>query len=215
MTDLAAARAHIEAGLAIIAAAAGEAISSAETVTVFDLKAELNALIEREGDYVDHPSDKGGPTRFGITEAVARANGYAGDMRGLPLDVALTIYFKRYWSDPGFNKVADIAPRLAAELFDTGVNMGPRVQVVWLQRWLNGLNRRGRDYADITADGVIGPATLGALKAFLKVRGRLKGEQALVDAVNCSQGHRYLELAEGRPANADFLYGWLTTRIVL
>jgi lysozyme family protein len=28
--------------------------------------------------FVDHPSDRGGATRFGITEAVARAHGYRG-----------------------------------------------------------------------------------------------------------------------------------------
>ena len=33
----------------------------------------IDELIEREGGYVCHPADRGGPTRFGITEAVARA----------------------------------------------------------------------------------------------------------------------------------------------
>ena len=27
----------------------------------------VEALIEREGGYVNHPADKGGPTRYGIT----------------------------------------------------------------------------------------------------------------------------------------------------
>ena len=27
----------------------------------------------KEGGYVDHPSDKGGPTRWGITQTTARA----------------------------------------------------------------------------------------------------------------------------------------------
>ena len=31
----------------------------------------IDALIDREGGYVNHPADKGGPTCFGITEAVA------------------------------------------------------------------------------------------------------------------------------------------------
>jgi lysozyme family protein len=44
----------------------------------------VDALIEREGGYVRHPADRGGPTCFGITEAVARAHGYAGPMRQLP-----------------------------------------------------------------------------------------------------------------------------------
>ena len=35
----------------------------------------IDALIEREGGYVNHPSDRGGATKYGITEAVARAPG--------------------------------------------------------------------------------------------------------------------------------------------
>jgi lysozyme family protein len=46
----------------------------------------IDELIEREGGYVNHPGDKGGPTRFGNTEAVARAQGYTGPMALLPRD---------------------------------------------------------------------------------------------------------------------------------
>ena len=52
----------------------------------------IDALIEREGGYVNHPADRGGPTCFGITEAVARAHGYRGAMRQLPRDEAVAIY---------------------------------------------------------------------------------------------------------------------------
>ncbi|HHN4460772.1 TPA: putative peptidoglycan-binding domain-containing protein, partial [Klebsiella michiganensis] len=31
----------------------------------------------------------------------------------------------------------------------------------------------------------------------------------------CSQGARYLELAEARPANEAFLYGWVKERVSL
>ena len=46
----------------------------------------IEDLIEREGGekFTDHPSDRGGPTRWGVTEAVARAFGYEGDMRTMP-----------------------------------------------------------------------------------------------------------------------------------
>ena len=33
----------------------------------------IDEVIDREGGYVNHPADKGGPTRWGVTEAVARA----------------------------------------------------------------------------------------------------------------------------------------------
>ena len=41
----------------------------------------IDDVIAREGGYVDHPADRGGPTRWGITEAVARRSGYLDDMR--------------------------------------------------------------------------------------------------------------------------------------
>lgn len=34
-----------------------------------DVDKLIDALIEREGGFVSHPKDRGGPTRYGITEA--------------------------------------------------------------------------------------------------------------------------------------------------
>lgn len=171
----------------------------------------IDELITREGGYVDHPSDRGGATRFGITEAVARAHGYAGPMALLPRDEAAAIYRRLYWLRPCFDQVARRAPRVAAELFDTGANMGPGVAATFLQRALTALNRNGSDYPDLEPDGRVGTATLGALDAFLAVRP--DGEIVLLRALEALQGERYLRLAEKRPANEAFLYGWLANRI--
>lgn len=172
----------------------------------------IDALIGREGGFVSNPADRGGPTRFGITEAVARAHGYTGPMSFLPRDEAAAIYKRLYWLRPGFDQVAARAPRIAAELFDTGANMGPGVAATFLQRGLTALNRNGSDYPDITPDGRVGPKTLAALDAFLKIRGD-RGETVLLRALEAMQGERYLRLAEQRPANEAFLYGWLANRI--
>ena len=177
-----------------------------------DIESMIDELIAREGGYVDHPADRGGPTRWGITLAVARAHGYGGDMRALPRAEAASIYRRLYWLRPGFDKVAERAPKVAAELFDTAVNMGPETAVGFLQRGLNALNRNGRDYADIAVDRRIGSATLGALAGFLAARGKA-GEAVLVKALDALQGERYVQLAEARPANEAFLYGWLAGRI--
>jgi hypothetical protein len=194
---------------------------------VADVDALIEALMDREGSYVNNAADKGGPTCFGITEAVARAHGYAGPMRQLPRDEAAAIYRRLYWQRPRFDEVARRSPRVAAELFDTGVNMGPAVAVTFLQRALTALNRGGKDYPDLTPDGRIGPVTLAALDAFLRIRGSSPsvgvdgddqqrssgGETVLLRAVEALQGERYLRLAERRPANEAFLYGWLANRI--
>ncbi len=172
----------------------------------------LDELIAREGGYVNNPADKGGATKFGITEAVARANGYAGSMRDLPLDEAVAIYRRLYWLRPAFDRVAELAPAVAAELFDTGVNMGSAVAATFLQRALTALNRNARDFPDLVPDGRIGTGTLAALKSFLGARPE-GGEQVLLAALNALQGERYLRLAERRPANEAFLYGWLANRV--
>lgn len=172
----------------------------------------IDAVIDREGGYVHHPADRGGPTRFGITEAVARASGYHGDMRLFERPAAVAIYHRVYWLRPGWDQVAERAPRLAAELFDTGVNMGPAVAAAFLQRALNALNRGARDYADVVLDGRIGPQTLAALDRFLATRGT-QAQEVLLKAVEALQGERYLTLAEQRPANEAFLYGWLAGRV--
>ena len=172
----------------------------------------LADLLQREGGYVDHPDDRGGPTNFGITLAVARSAGWAGAMRDLPRDFALAIYRSRYWTGPGFDSVAAFAPGVAAELFDTGVNMGPGTAIAFLQRSLNALNRQGRDWPDMAVDRSIGPATLAALRRLLALRGS-SGEAVLLRALNALQGARYIELAEGRAANESFLYGWLSSRV--
>lgn len=173
----------------------------------------IEELIDREGGYVNHPADKGGPTCFGITEAVARTHGYAGAMRSLPRHEAAAIYRRLYWLRPRFDQVAKRSERIAAELFDTGVNMGPAVATTFLQRALTALNRNAKDYADLTPDGRVGPLTLHALDAFLETRGKKGGETVLMRALEALQGERYLRLAERRPANEAFLYGWLANRI--
>jgi lysozyme family protein len=178
-----------------------------------DVSDLIDELIEREGGYVNHRADKGGPTRFGITEAVARAHGYAGAMAELPRDEAVAIYRRLYWLRPRFDQVAARAPRVAAELFDTGANMGPAVAATFLQRALTALNRGGKDYPDLVPDGRIGPATIAALDSFLEARGKGGGETVLLRALEALQGERYLRLAEKRPANEAFLYGWLANRI--
>ena len=54
----------------------------------------INATIGVEGGYSNHPSDRGGPTRWGVTQAKAREHGYVGDMRQYPREMAVAVYLK-------------------------------------------------------------------------------------------------------------------------
>ena len=177
-----------------------------------DMNSLIDDVIGREGGYSNHPADKGGPTRWGITQNTARAHGYGGDMRNFPRNEAVAIYRRIYWLRPGFERVARHAPDVAAELFDTGVNMGPAIAVSFLQRALNALNRGATDFADIAAGTAIDGPTEKALMCFMSKRGTA-GEIVLMKAIEALQGERYMRLAEQRPANEAFLYGWLANRI--
>ena len=174
----------------------------------------IDDLIEREGAFVDHPHDKGGPTMYGITEKVARLHGFDGPMRHMPRTLAVSIYKDQYWSVPNFDRVAMIDQAIAEELLDTGVNMGIAWAGTFLQRSLNALNNQGTHYSDIVVDGLIGNSSLGALKDFLDKRQR-PGQTVLLKALNCLQGTRYIELVEARERNESFIFGWLAHRVSL
>ncbi|MDO7834415.1 glycosyl hydrolase 108 family protein [Sphingobium sp. HBC34] len=177
-----------------------------------DIHDLIDNVIAREGGYSNHPADRGGPTNMGITQAVARANGYAGAMQALPRSLAETIYRRLYWEQPGYAFVAEINETIAAELFDTAVNMGVGTATGFLQRALNALNRNQRDYPDLKLDRRIGARTLAALRAFHALRGPAGGA-ILLQALQALQGEHYIALAESRPANEAFLYGWLANRM--
>lgn len=167
----------------------------------------FNSILGKEGGYVNNPNDKGGPTNWGITQSVARAHGYTGDMRNLTRQQALDILEADYWAGPRFDQISELSPAIASELCDTGVNMGPAVAAKFLQRVLNVMNNQGRLYADIVADGQIGPRTIVALRSYLSARGDT-GITVMLKALNSLQGARYIELSEQRAANEAFTFGW-------
>ena len=172
----------------------------------------INATVTAEGGYVNDPHDPGGETNFGITVAVARANGYTGDMRTMPRSVAVTIYRKEYIDKPGFAAIALLSPEVAAELFDSGVNLGVKWPGLWLQAALNAFNQQGKLYPDLTEDGAVGKGTVDALKAYLAKRGK-RGVAVMVAALNAQQGARYLSLAKANQKLEDYTYGWFDNRV--
>lgn len=125
----------------------------------------FDVLLRFEGGYSDHAADPGLRTRYGITEAVARAHGYGGDMRDLPLDVAKVIYRTDYWQAV---RADDLPEALRYAVFDGAVNSGVGQSVRWLQR-----------AAGVADDGVIGPVTLAAVRAgdADRIRARMLGER--------------------------------------
>ena len=168
----------------------------------------INDIINLEGGYVNNPFDSGGETNFGITESVARANGYTRPMKDMLRSTAFNIYSSIYWHSV---KADEMPNALAAEMVDNAVNMGSGRATEFLQKALNALNDQGRLYADLVVDKSIGGKTISALNAYLKVREL----EVLLKAINCLQGAFYIELSQKREKDETFVYGWLKNRISL
>lgn len=176
----------------------------------------LDHLIERllkvEGGYSNNPDDAGGETNHGVTETVARENGYTGDMKDMPLQFAVQVYKNTYWIEPKYDRVHKISPSIAYEMFDTGVNCGTSFATRSLIEALNLMNRSQKDYKDIKVPEQIGNDAIASLEAYIKKRGK-QGEHVMVKLLNILQGARYVAICQKREANETFLYGWLANRI--
>lgn len=175
-------------------------------------KKTIDHIIQVEGGYVNDPSDSGGETNWGVTKAVARKYGYEGPMRDMPREIAFNIYEDMYWDSMLLDEIEKYSSLVAAEMADTGVNMGIGRASTFLQIALNALNNQGKDYPDIVEDGDIGRGTLAALNSFYTRRGN-DGMLVLEKALNCQQGAFYIDLVRRRQKDEKFLYGWLSNRV--
>lgn len=177
----------------------------------------IDNILKIEGSkYTNDPADRGGPTKYGITQRTLAA--YRGhpvtpaDVAALTEADARTIYYQRYVVDPGFDQVLKLSERIGEELVDSGVNCGVARAAEWLQRSLNVLNREAGDYPDIKVDADIGPGTLGALRSYLTRRGAV-GETVMLRTLNALQGGHYLNLAERDRSQEKYFFGWLANRV--
>jgi Putative secretion activating protein len=174
--------------------------------------------IEGDGGGKIDANDAGGATRWGVTEAAARADGYTGAMKDYPRDSAELLYLRNYFVKPHFDQVLLRSHRLAAELFEIEVNLPPGQAATFLQRALNALNDPDGDgkvnYPQLEPDGNLGPQSFIALDAFLALR-KAQGEHCLLALINSQQAVYYLGRTEARPKNKKYVFGWTMNRIQL
>ncbi len=163
-----------------------------------DFAFAVKHTLESEGVFSDHPDDPGGATKFGITETVARKHGYTGDMVDLEVEFATHIYRLDYWDALRLDEVQ--SKFVAAEVFDSGVNMSPLIAAEITQRSCRLLGRH-----NLKVDGLLGPKTLDAINSFLP-----RYEAHLYHCLNGYQFMRYVELFEADPVKRRaFIKGWM------
>ena len=109
-------------------------------------------MLQNEGGYSDDPNDKGGKTKWGISQ-----NAHPNvDVENLTASQAEMIYLKEYWN-PLYTKIDE---RLSTRLFDVSVNVGVKKAIQMLQYSLGFYFNE-----DIRTDGVFGTKTLNAILA--------------------------------------------------
>ena len=160
----------------------------------------IDDVIRREGGYVDHPRDRGGPTNFGITQSTLSRHigrpASADDVRRLTRAVAADIYRRDYYEAP---RIDGLPRRIQAFVFDAAVNHGPGRAIRFVQQVCT-----ADGFGPLAVEGQCGPHTRrAAIEA-----DRVMGEWFLAALVE-ERRNFYLALVERDPGQQVFLNGWL------
>jgi len=181
-----------------------------------DFESAFNKTMGHEGLYSDDQDDLGGETYMGIArnfnplwdgwELIDEAKAGPNFPRSLDDDEDLQdevelFYEQRYWD---VNRLDEFPQHTADEMFDTGVNMGVGRAARYLQTALNYMNRDGALFAELVVDGLIGPATLNAVKTV----DSFGDEDVLLKILNTLQGQHYLKTMKKNPSQKKFCRGW-------
>ena len=150
--------------------------------------------------YTNNPTDRGGPTKFGITGRVLCE--YLGkpvtpdQVKTLSWATALAIYRERYWFGANIDRLPE---DLQPVIFDMTVNHGPGTAVRLLQGALGDLGR------PIIGDGIIGKLTTSIAAGLIKDR----GAKAVIDAVCDRRRAFYQQLIAHDSSQETFRHGWV------
>ena len=150
-------------------------------------------LLRVEGGYSDDENDKGGKTKYGITEEEARDFGYKGNMQDLTKDFAKNIYLKKYYLGNKLDKVVN--DKVALSICDWAVNSG-RNGTKNAQIAINQLTN-----ANLDVDGIIGNKTLEALNS--------ADPEKFLEVYHNLQRIYYKGKVEADRTQEGFLTGWL------
>lgn len=156
--------------------------------------------------YVDHPNDKGGATKYGISYSFVKDTGDVdffdmnGDMKidkrdiqQLTFEKAVETYKKYFWDVFGLDEIED--NKKAFLIFDAAVNHGVKGAAKLAQRSLNECGYT------LKVDGIFGPKSKMALE-----------ECAVEDFISAFQKKRtslYKAIVSNNPSQSVFLKGWL------
>ena len=156
----------------------------------------LDELLVREGGFVNHPDDRGGPTNHGITQATLSAcigrPATIDEVINLTADSARKIYLQLYYYRPHLDLLTNDA--VAAQVLDFGVNSGPATAVQHLQRMVGAKD-----------DGALGPLTVAAVDQYIE----LYGVRATIGLYLVRRLRFLAEIVRTKPTQRTFAAGWM------
>lgn len=151
----------------------------------------IEVILKNEGGYINDPKDLGGETKFGISK---RSYPHL-DIKNLTREQAIQIYRQDWWQRYNYENIKD--EQLAIKVFDFAINMGAIPAHRLLQESVNFISGRNLD-----VDGIIGPLSLNAINQF-------PDQKRLLSTLQFHAARYYHSLVVVRPANGEFLVGWL------
>jgi len=154
-------------------------------------------VLQLEGGYVNHPMDKGGPTKYGVILSTWKQYGYdkdndgdidAEDIKLLSEDDARYIAKKIFWD---FFQSDSIHNQSIAEfIVDWGYNSGRTTVAKKVQKLVN-----------VPEDGVIGTQTLNAINS--------TEQSTLFEALHVERINFLNNIVKNNPRQAVFHEGWM------
>lgn len=191
----------------------------------------IKTILQHEGGFVDRPSDRGGPTKYGISTAFLNKNHIvlpgdgvieANEIKAITESQAIEIYKKYFWDKYQYDQIDSID--VATKVFDLAVNLGPEEGHKIAQRGVNSMINfcssmiifstplKEREQAKIVnkwplliVDGELGPKSIEAINEITKL-GRI---QAFIDWINWEAENVYHEIVMAHPDQEVNLNGWL------
>jgi len=164
----------------------------------------IDDILEREGStFTDDPVDRGGATKFGVTQKswmffLAQTSDHDKLLRVLPDHVRdiTELHARFFYSVMFYRPLAWIDDIELRELvLDSSVNHGAARATKWLQR--------AAGCAEI--DGVIGPETRKLVNSF----GHAPGVNPLYALILIARLKFYVEIVLSDPSQVRFLRGWM------
>lgn len=156
-------------------------------------------MLKMEGGFVDHPSDPGGATNYGITQKTLdswhRAYGtYGFPVKNLTAFQARQIYKELYWDKLRLDECTN--QKFATIIFDQGVNQGPMRSTERVQKAINHTVRG----IMLKPDGIMGPKTLHGIN--------LSRRETMLTFFTMSQLY-YAAIVRAKPEMSAFIKGWI------